>query len=79
MIKDEWIGGGTNFTIADDSDFLSLHLSDCLDPFGFKLKLTMNNEYNWFLSYLLETYGLQVSQNEIKYEFVIKNKDTIFF
>lgn len=77
MIKDEWIGGGTNFTIADESDFLSLHLSDCLDPFGFKLKLSMNDEYNWFLSYLLETYGLSVSQNDIKYEFVIKNKDSI--
>ena len=77
LIKEDWIGGCTNFSIADDDDFLSLNLSNSLDPLGLKLDLTMNKEYNWFLTYLSETYCLNVSKSNIKYEIVIKNKEGI--
>jgi hypothetical protein len=37
----------------------------------------MNSEYDWLLSYLQETYGVSTALRNVKYEFVIKNKDSI--
>lgn len=78
LIKDNWVGGYTNFYITDNkNDMMSLDLSTSLDPLGFKLSIKMNTEYDWLLTYLMETYGLSTSRHNIKYEFVIKNKDSI--
>ena len=78
LIKDEWIGGYTNFCKSKyNDDLLSLNLSHSLDPIGFKIDLKMNSEYDWLLSYLQETYGVSTALRNVKYEFVIKNKDSI--
>ena len=77
-IKDNWIGGYTNFYISDNTeDMLTLNLSESLDPLGLQVKLNMNSEYDWLLTYLDETYGLNIARSDLKYELVIKNKDSI--
>lgn len=77
LIKDGVIGGITSFIIADDNDFMSLKLSVSNDPLSICFDTVINKEYNWLLTYLNETYGISTSHNNIKYDIVIKNKDSI--
>ena len=78
IIKDNWIGGYTSFNICNEStEFMQLSLSESLSPLGWRFDLTINQEYNWLLDYLNETYGINVSHNDINYEIVLKAKDAI--
>lgn len=77
MMKDGCVGGATAFNIVDDKELFTLDLSLSLDPLGFKLTGNMNKEYDWLLNYIYETYGLSVSHNDIFFELVIKNNDSV--
>ena len=77
MINADNLGGCTSFDISNHPDFLSLNLSINNDPFGFKFDLVMNEEYDWFLDYLYETYNITTSHNNIKFDLVLKSKDAI--
>ena len=79
LIKDNWIGGYTSFNISEDiKDFMYLSISSNIDPLGWKFDLTFNKQYDWLLTYLYETYGLNnISHNDIKYEIVLKSNDAI--
>ena len=77
LIDSTHTGGITCFNISKDNDFLKLNLSSILDPIGLKCEIEMNSEYNWLLEYLYETYNITTSHNDINYELVIKNKDSI--
>lgn len=77
LINSTYSGGVTNFNISEDTDFLTLDLSKSLDPLGLNLNLNMNSEYNWLLTYLSETYGIDTNHRSIKFEIVIKNKEEI--
>lgn len=70
-------GGMTAFNISNEDDIMSLILSSSLDPFGFKCNININKVYDWFLTYLLETYNLNVTWHDISFELVIKNKNSI--
>ena len=81
IMNDEYVGGMTCFNISNESDFLKLNLdiinkNDGFDP-GLKLTINMNKEYDWLLNYLFETYNINVSHNDINFELVIKDKDSI--
>ena len=78
LINNDWLGGCTSFDISTEKDYLQLNLSLSNEPLGFKLDLIMNKVYNWFLDYLHETYNIQnISHDNIKYELVFKNKDSV--
>lgn len=79
MIHKDYVGGSTCFNMSNDTDFmkLNMYVDDKNDHVGLRFNITTNSEYDWFLSYLLETYNINTSHNNIKYEIVIKNKDSI--
>lgn len=78
MIKDEWIGGCTTFTVAEDSDYLTLKLSPSYNPVGFNFELSMNEVYDNLLDYLYETYSIDnISENNIAFDIDIKSKSAI--
>ena len=77
MHKDEWTGGCTTFTIADDNDYLTLKLSPSYTPLGFDFKLTINEVYNDLLDYLYETYSIRAGAGDISFDIVIKSKNAI--
>lgn len=77
MINSEYNGGITCFNIADSYDELALDLSQEYDPLGLTLTLDYNYVYDWFLSYLYETYNINAAHRDIEFELVIKNKDSI--
>ena len=90
IMSEDWIGGYTSLNICDETtEYLKVDLSKSLDPLGWKFYLTMNNQYCWtdmneeqcgLLEYLNETYGIdtrQLSNKDIKYEIVLKSKDSI--
>lgn len=76
MCNSNCVGGYTNFNIVDDNDYLTLKLSENLLPLGIRFDTYMNSEYDWLLTYLEETYNITTTHNGIKYELIIKNKDT---
>lgn len=77
MVKDEWIGGCTTFTVADDNDYLTLKLSPSYNPLGFNFELTINEVYDNLLEYLRETYSIVVGDSDITFDIVIKNKEAL--
>lgn len=77
LINSEYSGGITSFNISQETDYLSLDLSESSDPYGLRFKLDMNSEYSGILSYLYETYGIHTGLNNIGFELIIKNKDYI--
>lgn len=77
LINKDYSGGTTSFTISQSNDYLAFNLSLSLDPLGLECTVTTNEVYNWFLTYLYETYNLDVSHNNLKFQIVIKNKDEI--
>lgn len=77
VLKDDCIGGSTCVSISDESNMLKLNISSVLDPLGFQFKLNMNSVYNWFLTYLSETYQRTSSYNKIKFQLAIKSKTGI--
>ena len=76
IIKDGTIGGCTNFNIANPDDYLTLKISMNSNPHGVNFELSVNNEYDWLLDYLYETYGITASHSDIKYELILKSKDS---
>lgn len=78
IMKDNWVGGYTVFNICNETtEFMQLSLSHSIDPLGWNFNLMFNSEYDWLLTYLNETYGITVSHNDIQYEIVLKNKNSI--
>lgn len=78
VMNSSYVGGITNFNISKKSDFLTLNLSESLEPFGLKFDLNYNKEYNNLIQYLLETYNLKIDNGElIRYELVFKRKDAV--
>lgn len=77
MHKDDWTGGCTTFTIAEDNDYLTLNLSPSYAPLGFDFKLTLNEVYNDLLDYLYETYSIRAGAGDISFDIVIKSKNAI--
>ena len=77
LINSEYSGGITSFNISQETDYLSLDLSESSDPYGLRFKLDMNSEYSGILSYLYETYGIHTGLNNVGFELIIKNKDYI--
>ena len=77
IISSTYSGGMTNFNISKDNDYLKLNLSTSLDPLGLKCDIEMNSVYNWLLDYLKETYDIITTHKNIKYELVIKNKESV--
>ena len=78
IMKEGWVGGYTSFNICDETtEFMKLDLEKSLEPLGWKFNLTINSQYNWLLTYLNETYGIDVSHNDIEYEIVLKSKEAV--
>lgn len=78
IMRDGWIGGYTVFNICNEStEYMKLNLSPSLSPLGWKFNLVLNSQYDWLLTYLNETYGINISHNDIKLEMVLKSKDII--
>jgi hypothetical protein len=79
IMRDGWIGGYTVFNICNETtEYMKLNLSPSLSPLGWKFNLVLNSQYDWLLTYLYETYGLQkISHDNIAYEIVLKSKDAI--
>lgn len=79
IIKEGWTGGYNTFNICNEStEYMKLNLSPSLSPLGWKFNLTINSQYDWLLTYLYETYGLEkISHQNISYEIVLKSKDSI--
>jgi hypothetical protein len=78
IIKDGWVGGYNTFNICNEStEYMKLNLSPSLNPLGWKFNLTLNSQYDWLLTYLNETYGINISHNDINLEIVLKSKDSI--
>lgn len=76
MIDSTYNGGLTSINISSYYDYLHLNFKQELDPLQFKLEIDMNSSYNWLLTYLLETYKIDVGHGSIFFEIIIKNKDT---
>lgn len=78
-IKDEYVGGITNFNISKETDYLNLKLYiDNESPeTGLKFDMSMNSEYNWLLNYLDETYNIDTRHRNMCFEVVIKNSDSV--
>ena len=79
IMYEDYIGGYTSFNISNNDDYLDLRLSTTIDPLGFVFDIYMNEVYDSFQNYLLETYGLSPTYNDIAFDLVIKNKDNIIF
>lgn len=79
ILKNDYIGGCTNFNISEDNDFLKLMLNTSIDPLGFVFNIKMNEVYDSFQNYLLETYGLSPTYDDIVFDLIIKNKDNIIY
>lgn len=79
MIKDGVTGGMTAFNISNIDDIMSLQLTTTVDDIsaGLQYHITINKTYNWLLTYLKETYGIVAAHNNMYFELVIKNKDTV--
>ena len=77
MINSDILGGCTSFDISDHPDLLSLNLSVNNEPLGFKFDMVMNEEYDWFLDYLYETYNITTTHADIKFDLVLKNSDAV--
>lgn len=77
IIHNDYIGSYTNFTIANDSDYLSLKLDICQELLGFDFNIKFNEIYNDFIEYLSETYNLEILDRNINLELVIKDKENI--
>ena len=78
IIKDGWVGGYNTFNICNEStEYMKLNLSPSLNPLGWKFNLTINSQYDWLITYLNETYGIDVSHKDINLEIVLKSKDSI--
>lgn len=77
IINSDYIGGFTNLNISDSTDYLNFTLSTSLNPLGLKYNINLNNEYDWFLDYLLETYNINSSHKQLKFQIVIKNKENV--
>jgi hypothetical protein len=86
MMNDECIGGIASFNISKDSTgYLKLNLEPDLEDLGWKLTTIVpkafcmdTQENNRLIRYINNTYGLPVaSVNDIKYEIIAKNHDTI--
>lgn len=74
-INGKCVGGYTNFVIASDNDYASLSISISNEPFGINFKLMFNEDYDWFLTYLRETYNIVASHRDIMYELILKSKN----
>lgn len=79
LMLDDCIGGYTNFTISDNIDYMELHLKHSIEKLGFELNVTMNEVYDSLCEYIFETYNLDIAKNNMKFDLVIKNKDSIIF
>lgn len=77
MLKDGVIGGCTSFNITNNTDYLSLNIQTLLNPLGISYNLSMNDDFKDLLTYLKETYCIEVTHDNIKYDLVIKNKNSI--
>lgn len=79
MKNNDYICGGTSFDISDkNDDYLSLNLKINKEPYlGLSLDVLFNKEYDDLQNYLYETYCINASASDIKFEFVIKNKNCI--
>ena len=77
IMKKDWVGGSTNFTISDvKTDLMSLGLEFSQDPIGLKYNISINPTYDWILTYLKATYGLNLATGDIYLDLIIKTKDS---
>lgn len=76
LMDKEYAGGIAMFNISDIEEFLALDLS-YYNGDSIKLNISYNSEYNWLLTYLKETYNINCSHKDIKFEIVLKTKDAI--
>ena len=76
LIDSNFIGGTTAFNISKPNDFLSLCITQELDPLRLRIDVNTNSVYNWLLTYLKETYNINTTTKDIYFELIIKNKDT---
>ena len=73
----EFAGSATNFIVADENDYFKIGLDIIQEPkLGFRFNINMNPEYDWLLTYFKETYNLDLTSNDIKFELIIKNDDS---
>lgn len=77
ILKDGIVGGSICFNISKDSDILQLKIDTVIDPLGFEFKLNMNRVYDWFTTYLSETYQISPSHRDIELQLAIKSKNAI--
>lgn len=86
MMSNEWLGGCTSFDTSNLSNHMSLNLSINDDPLGFRFTVRMNEVYNNLINYLAETYfyslqtagnsyNLPFTEENIKFELILKNND----
>jgi hypothetical protein len=72
----DFVGSCNNFIVADFDDSLRVDLKTIQEPkLGLRFDIHMNPEYDWLLSYIKETYNLNVSANDIIFNVIIKRKD----
>jgi hypothetical protein len=79
IVYENVIGGFTNFNIANNDNYLSVDLKTNLDPLGFMFNIRMNSVYDDLIEYLSETYGIKTTEENIKIDLVLKNKDSIIY
>lgn len=78
IMNSDFVGSCNNFVVSDINDYLIVNLKPIQDPkLGFRFNVTMNPEYDWFPQYLQETYNLNLPLDDIRFNVVIKNKDSI--
>lgn len=76
LIDSEYSGGISSFNISDYDDFLNFKIS-YVNGSDLNMSFNYNHEYNWLLTYLKETYDINCTHNDIKFEIVLKSKDAI--
>lgn len=78
MLNHEFTGSCSSFIVAEQTDSLSVKIGTILQPnAGIRFTVNMNSEYNWLLTYIRETYNLNVTADDIKFNIAIKNEDNI--
>lgn len=78
IMNSDFVGSCNNFVVSDINDYLTVSLKPIQDPkLGFRFTVIMNPEYDWLPQYLQETYNLNLPLEDIRFNAVIKNKDSI--
>lgn len=81
ILNNDWLGGVTSFNVSSLSDYLAVNLQFDPSSCGFGFGVNFNEVYeDDLLGYLKETYfneSFDINENDIIFELIIKNKDSL--